>query len=286
MSLAVFARNPKEHAVFLRTHVAVVGLGTIGGGLVDMLARAGVGRLTLIDPDTFAAENVARHILDCRSIGEPKAHELAKHVSRINPECHVTALQEKFETCPVRPDLIVSGADSFQCCSRVNSYALQVGIPAVFGGVWGEASVGEILYMVPGKTPCYECYAGFRQHVEIPSDARKYTDPTFDETRVPGQAGLWSNVLIVAGMQFQVVLGLLGLRDTIDRAHTVWLMNISDHASHLQPLAVTFAKVKTGCAVCSDDMSALEDLTHEKTWEADEEMRKASAEMAKSGRFI
>jgi hypothetical protein len=261
MSLAVFARNPKEHAVFLRTHVAVVGLGTLGGGLVDMLARAGVGRLTLIDPEDFAAENVGRHILDCRSIGKSKAHELAQHVSLVNPECQVTALREKFDTCPVRPDLIVSGADSFQCCSLVNSYALREGIPAVFGGVWGEASVGEILYMVPGKTSCYECYAGFRQHAEIPPDARKYTDPTFDDTRMPGQAGLWSNVLIVAGMQFQVILGLLSLRATLDYERTVWLMNISDFDCALQPLAVTFARVKKGCAVC--DESCLQQMIEE-----------------------
>jgi len=81
---------------------------------------------------------------------------------------------------------------------------------------------------------------------------------------VPGQrdkAGLWSNVLIVAGIQFQVVLGLLGLRDTIDHEHTTWLMNISDYDCKLQPLAVTFARVKRGCPVC--DESCLHQLIEE-----------------------
>jgi hypothetical protein len=187
--------------------------------LVDMLARAGVGKLTLIDPEDFSAENVGRHILDCRSIGKSKAYELAQHVSLVNPSCYVTALQEKFDIRPERP-----GSHSLRGGQlRMLLAGEQLCNPPWDSGGFrrrlGRGFGGEILYMVPGKTDCYECYAGFRQHVEIPPDARKYTDPTFDDTRVPGQAGLWSNVLIVAAMQFQVVLGLLGLRGTIDHEH-------------------------------------------------------------------
>ena len=56
-----------------------------------------------------------------------------------------------------------------------------------------------------GRTPCYECFAGFRRDkVEIPNDPRKYTDPNFDSTKVPGQAGLWPNILIITGVMFQI----------------------------------------------------------------------------------
>jgi len=54
-----------------------------------------------------------------------------------------------------------------------------------------------------------------------------------------------------------VIPGLTGLRpDVIDLEHTLWLVNISDHDSALQPLAVTFAKVKRGCAVCDETLVA------------------------------
>jgi hypothetical protein len=303
MSLTVFARNPKEHAVFATLNMAVIGAGSIGGLLIDILARTGVGSLTLIDPEDFAEENVGRHVLTSDSVGKPKVEELSRHVARINPDCRVTAIHAKFDASLLtnRPDLIVSTADSFQCGSLVNSYALGEVVPAVFASVWGEASVGEILYVVPGRTPCYECYAGFRRNVEIPPDARKYTDPTFDETRIPGQAGLWANILMVAGVQFQIILSLLGVRDTIDYEHTLWLMNISDLACKLQPLAVTFAQVKKGCSVC--DRSCLDELLREnleegesaqpfnfdpaeKMFDDSEESRKALAEMAKKGIFI
>ena len=55
-----------------------------------------------------------------------------------------------------------------------------------------------------------------------------------------------------------VMFALQRLRDTIDHEHTVWLMNISDFDCKLQPLAVTFARVKKGCPVC--DESCLQQL--------------------------
>ena len=138
---------------------------------------------------------------------------------------------------------------------RSCEFALERGIPAVYPGCWGAASVGEVLYVVPGKTACYECFAAFREHVEIPADPRKYTDPDFDDTRAPGQPGLWANILVITGVAFQVILGLLGLRpEVIDHEHTLWLVNVSDYQSELRPLAVTFAKVKRGCAVCDESL--------------------------------
>src|SRR2546425_1990910 len=303
MSMPVFARNPKEHAVFSSLHIAVVGAGSIGGTLIDILGRTGVGSLTLIDPEDFAEENVGRHVLTSESVGKPKVEELARHVARINPDCQVTTYKEKFDVSLLagRPDLIVSTADSFQAASLVNSYALHEKIPAVFGGVWGAASVAAIIYVIPGKTPCYECYGAFRRNVEIPHDTRRYTDPYYDETRIPGQAGLWANILMVAGLQFQVILGLVGLRDTLKYSGTVWLMNISDANCPFQPLALTVGEVKKGCAVC--DQGYLEELLRghlgdsesprpfkfdpgEKMFEDTEDSRKALAEMAKKGIFI
>ncbi len=302
MSQTVFARNPKEHAIFSSLHMAIVGLGTIGGALVDILVRTGVGRLTLIDPEDFAAENVGRHILGCRSVSKSKAHELALHIAGINPDCRVEARQERFESLPERPDLILCAADGFQCASLVNGYALAENVPAVFSAVWGEASIAEILYVIPGKTPCYECYAGFRRNVEISSDARRYTDPNFDDTRVPGQAGLWANILMLAGLEFQVILGLVGLRNTLDCRDTLWLMNISDPRCGLQRLALTLGEVKKGCAVC--DRKCLDELLaknvgepspspalmnfdpSEKMLEDTEEASRSSAEMPKKGIFI
>jgi hypothetical protein len=196
-------------------------------------------------------------------VGKPKVLGIKRVIEELNPQAQVEAIQGKFEGLGSKPDLLIAATDSFACESAVNGYSLREGIPSVYGGCWGEARVGEILYVVPGKTPCYECYAGFRRDkVEIPADPRKYTDPDFDSTKIPGQAGLWANILIITGVMFQVALGLLDPKSErsqlIDNEHTLFLLNVSDYASNLQPLAVTFGKVQKGCAVCDD--SKLGDL--------------------------
>lgn len=237
-----------------------------------MLVRAGIGGLTIVDFETLAPENIARHLLTQQDLGRPKVEAMRERLLAINPDCQIAAWPIPFEehlTQPesaeqigASPDLVVSCTDSYRCESLLNGFALQRGIPAVYAGCWGPAALGEILYVVPGKTACYECFAAYRSTVTIPADARKYTDPDFDDTRAAGQPGLWANLLVITGIAFQVILGLLGLRpEVIDYEHTLWLANVSDYDSPFQPLAVTFAKVQRGCAVC--DEALVEELTLE-----------------------
>src|SRR5438445_5031822 len=107
--------------------------------------------------------------------------------------------------------------------------------------------------------PCYKRFATLpRDRVEIPDDPRKYTDPEFDGTKVPGQAGLWANIIIITGIMFQLVLGLIDAesdrKQLIDCEHTLLLVNVSKYDSVLQPLATTFAKVKKGCNICNESV--------------------------------
>src|SRR5688572_1325906 len=265
--MMLFARNPKAYEIFSKKRVSLVGCGSVGSALGEMLVRAGIGELWLTDPDTLAPENLSRHVLTSADLGRPKAEALADRFRAINPDLKVSARVRPFEQtvhaasvfasarqspkAEEKPDLYLSAVDSYRCESMVNGQSLRQGVPALYVGCWGEASVGEILYVVPGQTACYECFAAFRSKVEIPPDARKYTDPDFDETRVPGQAGLWANILAISGVAFQAILGLVGLRpELIDDEHTLWLMNVSDYESELKPLAVTFATVQKGCAIC------------------------------------
>jgi ThiF family protein len=256
----VFARNPQEAERLSQKHLAIIGCGSGGSAFASMAARAGIGRFTLVDPDALALENVGRHVLSRSDVGTSKVLGVKCMIEEVNPKSEVEAICEKFTDLSHKPDLLIAATDSFACESAINDYSLRECVPAVYGGCWGEASVGEILYVVPGKTPCYECFAGFRRKVEIPADARKYTDPDFDSTKVPGQAGLWANILIITGVMFQVALGLLDPENEraqlIDYERTLFLVNVSNFQTMLQPLAVTFGKVKKGCAVCDESKLA------------------------------
>ena len=77
-------------------HVAVIGVGGVGGAALEGLVRAGVGRVTVIDPDVFAASNRNRQILAlCSNEGVAKAEAAKARMLEINPSLKITALQEK-----------------------------------------------------------------------------------------------------------------------------------------------------------------------------------------------
>src|SRR2546427_3860667 len=270
----IFSRNPKEREMLRKKHLVIVGLGSVGSAIAVMAARAGVGKFTLIDNDDIDPENLGRHVCDLSHLFRSKCRAVTGLIEQINPDADVMAVEEDFRNVDYigialdargGDTLLVAATDSFECQSLVNQLSLEEGLPAVYIGCWGEATMGEILYVVHGRTACFECYAGFRRKTEaLPlNDPRKYTDLGFDQTKVPGQAGLWPNILIICGFAFQVILALLGDEERSKRLlvfeHTLLLINVGDFDSALQPLAVTPATVQKGCGVC-DESTLLEEI--------------------------
>ena len=75
-----------------RSHVAVFGLGGVGGHAAEALARSGLGALTLVDSDTVAESNLNRQIVALNStLGRYKADVMAERIRDINPQCRITA---------------------------------------------------------------------------------------------------------------------------------------------------------------------------------------------------
>lgn len=78
-----------------RAHVLVVGLGGVGAYAAEMVARAGVGRMTIVDADSVAPSNINRQLVALHStIGRPKAHILADRLRDINPAIELTVIEE------------------------------------------------------------------------------------------------------------------------------------------------------------------------------------------------
>ena len=75
-------------------HVAVFGIGGVGGHLCEALARVGVGHLTLVDRDVVSPSNINRQVVALQStLGRPKVEVMAERIRDINPSCVVTAHQ-------------------------------------------------------------------------------------------------------------------------------------------------------------------------------------------------
>ncbi|HPE16715.1 MAG TPA: tRNA threonylcarbamoyladenosine dehydratase [Oscillospiraceae bacterium] len=118
------------------SHVAVFGLGGVGGYAVEALARAGVGALTLVDHDTVGETNLNRQIGALHStLGQPKAEVMASRVRDINPDCRVTAIVGRYEASDRerfftgRYDYIIDAIDLVSCKLDLIETALARGIP-------------------------------------------------------------------------------------------------------------------------------------------------------------
>ncbi len=143
-------------------HVIIVGVGALGTQSASLLARAGVGSITLIDRDSITEDNLQRQVLFTENdIGKPKASTAKKHLEAINSTITVTAYDDDLtnETIekyiPYTTTVIVDGTDNMETRFLVNDYALQQSIPWVYGaGIQGK---GSIMTVLPKKQPCFAC---------------------------------------------------------------------------------------------------------------------------------
>ncbi len=143
--------SPEENSRLKSFRVAVVGCGGLGGYIIEMLARLGIGHLTLIDGDVFEASNLNRQILSSpENLGLPKALEAEKRVRQINPGIQATAKQTRL-TSDNAPgllkghDLICDALDNISSRKVVEDAANRLGIPMVFGAIAGwHAHIGTI----------------------------------------------------------------------------------------------------------------------------------------------
>ncbi|MBI3432779.1 MAG: tRNA threonylcarbamoyladenosine dehydratase [Hydrogenophilales bacterium] len=111
-----------EQARLARAHVLVAGLGGVGSYCAEALARAGVGRLTLIDHDVVAVSNINRQLPALLStVGQPKAELMAARIRDINPECELSVIREFLipetvaDIVPADVDFVIDCIDSLNC---------------------------------------------------------------------------------------------------------------------------------------------------------------------------
>ncbi len=80
--------------ILKKSRAAVFGIGGVGGFCVEALARAGVGKLDLIDNDVISVSNINRQITADRfTVGKPKTEVMKERISAINPEAEIRAFQ-------------------------------------------------------------------------------------------------------------------------------------------------------------------------------------------------
>jgi molybdopterin/thiamine biosynthesis adenylyltransferase len=144
-------------------HVAVVGCGATGAAAAALLARAGVGTLTLIDRDFVEESNLQRQVLfdeaDARE-ALPKAEAARRKIGQFNSQVEVHAHVVDLVPSNIRSLLgeaaiVLDATDNFETRYLLNDYAVEQGRPWIYAAAVG--AYAATMNILPGETACLAC---------------------------------------------------------------------------------------------------------------------------------
>ncbi|MBD3612110.1 MAG: tRNA threonylcarbamoyladenosine dehydratase [Hydrogenovibrio crunogenus] len=120
------------------SHVLVAGVGGVGGFVIEALARAGVGKMTIVDHDSVSPSNLNRQIIALEStLGQNKAEVMKQRIYDINPACEVVTIQSFLKPDDMNELLaddfnyVVDAIDSLNCKVALVATAYQRGLKVV-----------------------------------------------------------------------------------------------------------------------------------------------------------
>lgn len=223
----------------LASSVVFVGCGAIGAAAANLLVRAGVGRVSVIDRDFVEPSNLQRQILfdeqDALS-ALPKAIAAERKLRAINSDVAVQGIvadltPENVEELLSPADLIVDGTDNFETRLLINDFAVRSRRPWIYAAA--VRSYGLILAVRPGITPCLACLLGSEGHSHG-------LEQTCDTVGVLGPI-----VNLIASLEVAEALKLLGGREEALHGR---LVSCDVWTGHMQSLEVAR---DPACRVCA-----------------------------------
>jgi molybdopterin/thiamine biosynthesis adenylyltransferase len=169
-----YARNQQtipgsEQIRLLESHVAIIGLGGLGGAVTEILARIGIGSLTLVDGDRFEDSNLNRQLLSSTDmLGQMKAEVAARRVALLNPAVEIRKVPSFFTADTSAEilegvDICVDCLDTITDRFTVESSCRDRNIPLVSAAIAGTSGQVTVIfpddpglrriYGDPGKAP-------------------------------------------------------------------------------------------------------------------------------------
>ena len=155
----IYSRNEiiwgKEFQALLgEKHVAVFGLGGVGGFALEALARAGVGKFTIVDFDRVSKSNINRQIIALQStIGKSKTELFKERLAEINPKIKITAFENFYDNrldrdiFSQKPDFVVDAIDTLRSKIELLVYCKKHNIRVVTSMGAGNRKNPTLLYI-------------------------------------------------------------------------------------------------------------------------------------------
>jgi molybdopterin-synthase adenylyltransferase len=159
----------------LAAHVLIIGAGGLGCPAALYLGSAGVGTLTVVDPDTVDATNLQRQIAHTMArIGSPKVESVARAIADINPDVKVNAIFERADAALLNKlvenaDVVLDCTDNFSTRQAINTACVKHRKPLVSGAALRFDGQVTVYDLRNEASPCYAC-------VFPPSEAPEESD--------------------------------------------------------------------------------------------------------------
>ena len=144
-------------------HAAVIGVGATGAATAGLLARAGVGRLTLVDRDFVEPSNLQRQVLfdeEDALAALPKAEAARRHIGRVNSGIQVNAQIADLVPANIAPllegaDIVLDCTDNFETRYLLNDFCVRENKPWIYAAAVG--SYAATMNILPHQTACLAC---------------------------------------------------------------------------------------------------------------------------------
>lgn len=216
--------TPEENNKLGECKVCVIGCGGLGGYIIEMLARLGIGIITAVDGDVFEESNLNRQLLsDMTTLGKSKA-ETAKHrIEVVNPLVHIRSVNERISEKNAHSileghDVIVDAVDNIHTRFIIQREAEKLNIPFVHGAIAGW--YGQVSTILPGDNTLDYIYPS----EDVKGMEQELGNPSFTPALVASiQASEVLKILINRG---ELLRGKLLLINTFDQSYELIEMNI------------------------------------------------------------
>lgn len=160
--LAARIPNKEKYDMLKHKKVCIIGCGAGGSKDAEYLVKSGITKFILIDDDTLQTENILRHGCHLDYLSIEKVYAVEEKIKMINPDAEVKSIRKHLEIIDAATDeqmrdsdLIIVDTGSNE--NLFNEYAFAKGIPAIYPKVYPMGFGGEIIRIIPGLTPCFEC---------------------------------------------------------------------------------------------------------------------------------
>lgn len=150
----------------LQSHVGVVGAGGIGAPLIQYLAAAGVGQISVFDDDVVSLSNLQRQVLyTTGDVGRTKVTVTQEAVARLNPDVTLNAIAARLTSKNAADllrnmDCVIDGCDNFGTRLLVSDACNAARIPLVSAAVGSFEGQLAVYRGWEADKPCYRCLVG------------------------------------------------------------------------------------------------------------------------------